>query len=283
MLTWNERWYNGYRIGYGVKEMIRQRNVKSSASSIVDLIWYVNKPKVETLKKRDIIVPTGHIHIVYNFADPSYLIDENSQIQIPYKVLMGQFKKAIEIEYSGAIKQVGLAIRPLALHTLFNEVSGLYTGAIIDCSEMPNMKALHKKIEESVQQYSNAPEKMFDVIEDYFQPFTYEEEVGQLYEAMLAYIEANKGLIDVVKMAATFGYSVSSLERNFKKYLGITPKAYGDILRFRYAVLDEDPIRLFYDQSHFIKTCRKYTGKIPADISKSQEISLRHMLQLKDV
>lgn len=263
--------------------MILQRNVKSSASSIVEVIWYVDEPNVETSKKRDIIVPTGHIHIVYNFADPCYLIDKNSQTQMPNKVLVGQFKSALEVEYSGAIKQLGLAIRPLALHALFNELSGLYTGAIIDCSEQSNMKNLHKKIEEIVEEYSDAPEKMVDAIEKYFQTFSYKEEEVELYEGMLDYLEAHKGLIDVVEMATYFGYSVSSLERNFKKHLGITPKAYGDILRFRYAVLDEDPIHLFYDQSHFIKNCRKYTGKIPADISKSEEISLRHMLHLDDV
>lgn len=262
--------------------MILQRNVKSSVSSIVDVIWYVDEPNVETSKMRDIIVPTGHIHIVYNFADPCYLVDKSNHILIPDIVLMGQFKKAFEVEYSGSIKQVGLAIRPLALHALFNELSGIYTGAMIDCSKMSNMKDLHNRIHEIVEANSDNPEKMVDLIEGYFQIFSYREEDVELYEDMLEYLESRKGLIDVVKMATYFGYSVSSLERKFKKHLGITPKAYGDILRFRYAVLNEDPIHLFYDQSHFIKNCRKYTGKSPADIAKSKEISLLYMLHLDD-
>ena len=260
--------------------MILQRKANDKINSIVDVLWYVDKSELDESKRNDIIIPSGHIHIVYNFEDPYYLVENNQQQLIPDTVLVGQFKKAVHIKYGNRVKQLGLAIRPSALFELYNQFSGLYTGAIIDCSLIDSMKTLHQTIIDSVKSNPDNANKVLDEIEHFFEQYHYEDKNTIFYEKMITYLEENRGIVDIKKMADTFGYSVSSLERNFKKHLGLSPKAYADILRFRYAIIEDDPKQLFYDQSHFIKNCRKYTNKIPADLSKSDEISLLHMLDL---
>lgn len=52
--------------------MILQRKVDKK-NSLLDVICYVEKNPIETHRRNDIIVPTGHIHMVYNFYDPLFL------------------------------------------------------------------------------------------------------------------------------------------------------------------------------------------------------------------
>ena len=260
--------------------MIVQRKVNEEISSILDLIWYVEEDNLEDARSNDIIVPTGHIHMVYNFKDP-YFLNEDEILQIPDVVLVGQMKKAVKIKYGRSVKQLGLAFRPTALYGLFNQLCGLYTGAIVDCSQIQSMKALHKTVKNIIQTY-DCVDQIFMAIEAYFAGYKYIVDQEESLEDMIGYIDDHKGLIDVKLMADYFSYSVSALERNFKKHIGLTPKAYGNILRFRYAMIEDDPHILFYDQSHYIKNCRRYTKKIPGELSKAEEISLRHMLEINE-
>lgn len=257
--------------------MIIERNLNNIIGSIVDVLWYVDERNLDKKHRKDIIVPTGHIHIVYNFADSYFLIEENRYYQIPDKVLVGQFKNAVQIKYGNHVKQLGIAIKPLALYSLFHQVSGLYTEAMIDCSNMPSMELMNNAITKIFSDQTEATE-ILDKVEKYFESYDYAKSNLELYEHMVRYLEERKGIIDVKEMAGFFGYSVSALERNFKKHVGLTPKAYADILRFRYAMIEEDPKRLFYDQSHFIKNCQRYTNKIYTDLLQSEEISPLHML-----
>ncbi len=261
--------------------MIKQRKANDDINSILDIIWFVDESNLKDSRKSDIIVPSGHIHIVYNFKDPYFIDEEQKSEQVPDVVLVGQLKHAVKIKYGDSVKQLGLAIHPSALYSLFNQVSGIYTGEIVDCSQIESMASLHKTIIEIVNRYENI-EEIFDQIELFFESYPYTKFDVKLFEDMMDYLDAKRGLVDIKAMADYFCYSVSSLERNFKKHIGLTPKAYADILRFKYAILELDPQILFYDQSHFIKNCRKYTNKIPADLSSSEEISLLHMLEINE-
>ena len=261
--------------------MIIQRKASEGIDTIIDVIWYVNENHLELERQDDIIIPSGHVHIVYNFADPYFLNEGDGFTRIPDTVLAGQIRNAMNIRYGRHLKQLGLAIHPSALYNLFGKVSGLYTGAIVDCSDFDNMRDFHRAIRCIVNE-NNDPVTMLDEIESYFEAYEYNELDIELFEDMVKYIEINKGLIHVENMAQKFAYSVSSLERVFKKHIGLTPKVYANILRFRHSVLEEDPQRLFYDQSHFIKNCKKYTNKLPTDLSRSEEISLLNMLGLNE-
>ena len=258
--------------------MIIQRKISGKISSIIDLLWFIDERDLNENRRNDIIIPTGHIHIIYNFEDACFLIDGDQQLKLPDKILIGQFKKALNVKYGHRVKQVGLAIHPYSTYSLFRQVSGIYTGAIIDCSEMSALQLMHHAIIKLVDEYSVDGDVLLDEIEKYFGNYDFAEVNIEFYEKITSYLEERKGVINVKELAESFAYSVSALERNFKKYMGLTPKAYADILRFRSAMIEEDPSGLFYDQSHFLKTCRKYTNKLPADLEKAEEISLPYML-----
>lgn len=79
----------------------------------------------------------------------------------------------------------------------------------------------------------------------------------------------------VYEMAKTFGYHSRHLNRIFKKYYGVSPKVLLNILRLHLCLtllLEQknlmEIISLcgFYDQSHFIKEIKRYTGFSPLEL-----------------
>ncbi len=81
-------------------------------------------------------------------------------------------------------------------------------------------------------------------------------------------------MVAVAVMAQSIGLSERQLERLFKKYIGLSPKFYTRIIRFSTIfelIQQEDPGWAglayesgFYDQSHFIRNFKAFTGEDPS-------------------
>ncbi|TAE23664.1 MAG: AraC family transcriptional regulator [Cytophagales bacterium] len=88
-------------------------------------------------------------------------------------------------------------------------------------------------------------------------------------------IESSNGTRKIEEVAAYFRISRRSLERHFLTDVGIGPKHYANILRFRYVMsylhanpsatwLDLTQLGNFVDQSHLIRHFRQFTNLTPA-------------------
>lgn len=111
-------------------------------------------------------------------------------------------------------------------------------------------------------------------------------------EQIIKHIRQQKGLISVSKLADEANMSIRTLQRHIKDRLGISPKSYSRIARFNYAMslLQEHPNYDwqdilyqcgYFDQMHFIKDFRKFTGQTPAKFLES-ELPLVDLFRDKD-
>ncbi len=267
--------------------MIKSFEVEEPLSQLVKGLWYVKREGLSKSEQHDIIPPSGVIHIVYNMADTYCLISENKCITVPDIVLVGQFKRPLQVKYQTNLHQLGIALSPAALSFMFNTVGGLYTEAMVDCSQFESMQNLHKLVRKAMLHSKENAEGIFEPILAYFKAYYHkmlDEPEAQapfkMVTDIVEYIETENGQLEVRDLAYNFNYSISAIERLFKRHIGLTPKTYLNIIRFRKAVLSEDPTSLFYDQSHFIKQCKKYTSKIPRALSESEELTFLHVLGL---
>ncbi len=254
--------------------MVIQRKSLENRSSWYEILWYVQEENLDDERRWDIIPPSGHIHIVYNLADPYTMLEGDEQLNIPDIIIAGQLTQATRVHYGQKLMQLGIAMDPIFFYGIYGKPASLYTGLIIDCSDWPGLAGLHEDIIRITSDNKKNPEVMMDLIESRLSQIVCDYSEIEIYHNMYDYIVDRKGLIDTKDMADTFGYSVSSLERNFKKVFGLTPKKYSDIMRFRFAMMEDDPRLLFYDQSHYIKYCKKYTNTLPSDLSDTLAITL---------
>ena len=102
----------------------------------------------------------------------------------------------------------------------------------------------------------------------------------QVDESYLAFrsvkkeIEDDGGLVPVDEIARAAGVSPRNLGRLFGRFLGLSPKLYARIVRFQKALrllMNDATTQLgtvsaecgYFDQSHFVKDFRKFTGGVP--------------------
>lgn len=90
-------------------------------------------------------------------------------------------------------------------------------------------------------------------------------------------IRQQKGLIKVRELAETLNISQDPFEKRFRRVIGSSPKQYASIVRFNhvmerypsYPSLTEASLDAgYYDQAHFIKDFRRFTGEAPGAFRK---------------
>jgi len=90
-------------------------------------------------------------------------------------------------------------------------------------------------------------------------------------------IYQSKGAIRIKELNKRLSISQSPFEKRFRKIVGTTPKKFASIIRFN-AVLDnlnhtKSPIEIcyennFFDQAHFIKDFKQFTGDTPENFKR---------------
>jgi AraC-like DNA-binding protein len=104
----------------------------------------------------------------------------------------------------------------------------------------------------------------------------------QLIDVAVRRIQSTNGLTPVRVLCQELGHSKQHIERKFKDRLGLSPKSLSRILRFQSvyhrlmaqpgrSISWQDPLDLYYDQAHFIKEFKHFTGFSP--LAYTQQIN----------
>ncbi len=97
-------------------------------------------------------------------------------------------------------------------------------------------------------------------------------EPDKLVLAAIALIHKTKGSLRIKELAAELHTSQSPLEKRFRQVVGATPKKFASIVRLKNVLrqynAETDLTDLgyeagFYDQAHFIKEFKSFTGDTP--------------------
>lgn len=127
---------------------------------------------------------------------------------------------------------------------------------------------------------SFAMDKMFQAPFGYFDRFFSERSKGKYTElkAVIDDIHSTNGQINICQLSKRNFTTVRQLERKFKKYIGLSPKEYSNIIRFQNAlsmIKDSDKNRNlldiafecgYYDHSHLTNEIKRNTGLSPSKL-----------------
>jgi len=109
-----------------------------------------------------------------------------------------------------------------------------------------------------------------------------------IYDHCIHRITATNGLITVAQLEKETGYSARWLNRKFTEHLGVSPKGLAEVVRFKqfyqaYSTgapaqkLKQHIYQYYYDQSHFLRAFKRFTGTTPTELQNSMnELSTRN-------
>lgn len=261
--------------------VVKSLDIKTDLKTLINQIWYVEFNEYDKIERTDLIVPTGCINIVFNYLDDYFLIKSNECIfKLPSILITGQLNKVCKIKYGNKIKQIGLVLTPVGFLSIFNLPSPLYTNTFLDGNDS---KWKLNKLFDSLSRINNFDDAI-NKITKYFLKYLKENRSYDLLNSIILEMEKSADNFKIKNLALQFNLSESAFERFFKKMTGITPKAYSNIIKFKNVFNNINnklsTEELYYDQSHLIKSCKKYTGKTPTELLKStEEITLKYMLK----
>ncbi|HEY4877146.1 MAG TPA: helix-turn-helix domain-containing protein [Puia sp.] len=126
-------------------------------------------------------------------------------------------------------------------------------------------------LEEQINEAKSDMEKI-DVVEQFLISRMKNTVQDNLVLSALALIHKSKGNIRIKEVIKELHISQSPLEKRFRQVVGASPKKFASIVRLKHAIQNYNPQNSltdlgyeagFYDQAHFIKEFKNFTGENP--------------------
>lgn len=216
------------------------------------------------------VLPHEGIIMAVQFRGKVLAETEDGHCSLPTVVVSGMRKSYRRYHYgynAGTIlvsfTEVGAGmVFQHPLHELFDTFKA--ADSFFSASEVSN---LTEQLSEA-----NSHEKQAAILNNFFLDKIKVLVVDPLICFALEELRQNKGIYSIEKLAARTHLSIDTLEKRFRQTVGASPKQVCNIIRMKsliahagkYGSLTELAYEFgFYDQAHFIKQFRSFTGQSP--------------------
>ncbi|MDX1959631.1 MAG: helix-turn-helix domain-containing protein [Leptospiraceae bacterium] len=251
---------------------------------IVNCYWTLEVPKSDTTIKQRII-PDGLLELALILGDDiKRYTTEDEYILQPRSMVLGQTMEPFFIEPTGYVNTFAIRFYPYGFANLvtvpIKELANKETAIVELFGERTSKELEHKIIEaKDVQQ-------RIEIIEDFlFQKLTEPVTIDKLVKSTVDMLISSRGSISINTILNENASQRRTLERKFREVIGISPKQLGKVVRLQAALkilLNDEKENLtyvaheteYYDQAHFIKDFKEFTGINPKEFLKSENMKL---------
>jgi AraC-like DNA-binding protein len=234
------------------------------------------------------ITPDGCVELIFNFGSPYQLWSTTPPTVLPPAIMVGFQKKTMPIRVDGTVRVV--AARLFAWGGLEFLAEGLESDSIQTLGADWDALLGRLKAEVAAGRYEAATTALQEFLMQKALLRTYDVELVRTAARMLY---QTKGQCRIDELAESCATSVRQLQRKFQRDVGASPKFFARTLRFEQAqrrLMLEPETELtglafdcgYFDQAHFIKEFRAFTGKTPSAYA-DQMRRLHDFLHGKDV
>lgn len=241
-----------------------------SLSSLIKCYWSLEGEELPGTHQR--IFPDGCIELVFHYGDIFQKHYQSGTINLqPRSFIHGQLTCFMEISSSGKVGIFSVRFQPQGLRPFIN----------IDTYEINNDNihiadiwgAAGRELEGRMLEAASNEQRV-RIIELFLQRRLQPTKANGLIKHCVSLINQANGAINIEELSAKLNIGRRHLERQFIDAVGLNPKQYARISRLQYVLTLAEQKRYntlthlahntgFYDQAHFIKDFRKFTGLSP--------------------
>jgi AraC-like DNA-binding protein len=235
-------------------------------TSVIECYWIAESDDPTPAIQK--IIPDGFPEVIFHFGDPYRIKLRNKWEQQSSSLVAGQITGHFHLENTGVASILGLKFRPTALTRLFDISMQTITDQVVPLNPFAGKL---RPLEIAIRGLQDFDTRIC-LVNDYLNALPVENH--SVIDDAVSLIFESKGTISVTELTTAVGIGERSLERLFRKFVGLTPKFYARIIRFSHifqAVTSgkQNWAQLgletgFYDQSHFIKNFKAFTGEDPS-------------------
>ena len=229
-----------------------EKKITGELSDFIKCCWFFDSQDEEVVNT---ILPDGYFDLIFKIRD-------TEQINA---FLTGTWTKPIDVQIEKQTRMFAVRFRLIAAEYIFRES----IESIVDTStELP------------VGYFGPLPfdnlERFEETICQTFIRFLPENtEIDRRKFRLFQILYEQKGNIPVNELAAQIGWSSRQINRWFNSQFGLSLKTFANILKcheaYRQIAKGQlHPDKSYYDQAHFIKEVKRYTGVSPKELHRNK-------------
>lgn len=251
--------------------------------AIVKFYWTLEVPFDPNNQKQKII-PDGCIEMTFNFGDPiKRYISDSEYILHPNAMVMGQRTTSYDIEPLGHVDTFAICFYP---YGFVNFVNTPLKDLVDMETPIENLfgKISAKELEHKMIHGTNTQERI-EIIESFLlNKLNEHTTIEKIVQKTVDTLVSSNGSTPINVILKENLSQRRQLERNFKKQIGISPKQLGKVIRLQAALKmllnkDENLTKIayeseYFDQAHFIKDFKSFTGITPTAFLENENMAL---------
>ena len=234
--------------------------------------WMISRAHLPEAAKGEFWHPDGGLGLVFNFADPMQINGERIDAQA---FLDGTNSRSNRMLPGRQVNALGIRFKPAGAHYFFRvpiEALQNRNYALQDI-DMPQVSRLCQQL-----QQAHSDSEQIGLIEDWLLHCMHVSGHGHgipaAMQSALGHLHYSGGQHRMQALADELALSRRTLERQFRKHLGMPAKTYANLLRVDRArqLLKQGPkwrgadigaITGYYDQAHFVREFQDVVGLTP--------------------
>lgn len=252
--------------------------------SLVSCFWTLEVPKQSEPQKQR-IVPDGCIEMAFILGDDiKRYTSENEFILQPRAMVLGQTIEPFYIKPTGYVKTFAIRFYPYGFANFVTvPISNLVNKEtpIDQLFGAENADDLEQKIVKSEN-----TEHRISIIEEFLLARLNDEKtINRIVKSTVDSLLSTNGSASIHSILKDDLSKRRQLERNFKKQIGVSPKQLAKVIRLQTALkmlLGPKSENLtdiayeseYFDQAHFIKDFREFTGINPKEFLTNENLTL---------
>ena len=242
-------------------------------SKYVKCYWTLENSDATPQISNERIFPDGCIELVFHYGDlfKEHKTDRSSDLQ-PRSFIYGQLEKFIEIKATGKIGVFGIRFLPNGLKPFVRFDINEITGKTVAIRDLWGKEG--EILEDRILNAPSIEQKIFLLEVFLIRKLRNVTDNDAVVDRCVDSILRSDGNITITDLAYQLNIGTRHLERKFVSSVGVSPKLLSRIIRFNNTLnlLDHKQFSSltmvayeggFYDQAHFIKDFKDFTGLNP--------------------
>jgi AraC-like DNA-binding protein len=245
----------------------------------ISRIWYTEGAAENALP----IFADGYTGIIFHQSakGPGMTLGGEKRI-LSSTFVFGQTLDPIVLHTTAGCRVIGLLFHPHVIPSLFNLPAKALTDACIDMSLLPAIPRtnLNEQLWNTI-----SPEQQCDILFAYVDQLIARQQlpIDRSMQYATSHILSTNGKVALKDLHSTLNLSERTFERRFEQFVGVSPRLFTSIARFQAAMKMLDNRQFFKlsdiayqtgyaDQSHFIRSFKKFTGLTPLAFCRNHSI-----------